>query len=219
MTNGSSPGAGKRRVRVLIVENHLLVSEALSAMLADQPDIHVVGTASSRAEAMARLNAFSPDVALIDYHLADGTGVAVAETLRTLSQSIRILFVSRSDGEAIRLQALEAGASGFVHKSRAATELVSAIRAVAKGYVLFTPEEVASLLSLRRELTALEALTDREMEVLRLLRDGRSSHDIAQDLGIAYATVRVYIRAIEHKLGAHDKLGALARARELGLVD
>ena len=217
--NGQDGEAAGRRVRVLIVDNHQLVSEALSAMLADQPDIHVVGSASSRAEAMARVTAFSPDVAIIDYHLADGTGVAVAEALRALSPDIRILFVSRSDGDVVRLQALEAGASGFIHKSRAATDIVSAIRTVASGRVLFTPEEMSSLLSLRRQLSKLEPLTDREMDVLRLLRSGRDSRDIAKDLGMAYATLRVHLRAIEQKLGAHDKIGALTRARELGLVD
>ena len=217
--NGQDGEAAGRRVRVLIVDNHRLVSEALSAMLADQPDIHVVGSASSRAEAMARVTAFSPDVAIVDYHLADGTGVPVAEALRALSPDIRILFISRSDGDMVRLQALEAGASGFIHKSRAATDIVSAIRTVASGRVLFTPEEMSSLLSLRRQLSKLEPLTDREMDVLRLLRSGRDSRDIANDLGMAYATLRVHLRAIEQKLGAHDKLGALTRARELGLVD
>ena len=217
--NGQDGEAARRRVRVLIVDNHQLVSEALSAMLADQPDIHVVGSASSRAEAMARVTAFSPDVAIVDYHLADGTGVPVAEALRALSPDIRILFISRSDGDMVRLQALEAGASGFIHKSRAATDIVSAIRTVASGRVLFTPEEMSSLLSLRRQLSKLEPLTDREMDVLRLLRSGRDSRDIAKDLGMAYATLRVHLRAIEQKLGAHDKIGALTRARELGLVD
>ena len=217
--NGQRGEAAGRRVRVLIVDNHRLVSEALSAMLADQPDIHVVGSASSRAEAMARVTAFSPDVAIVDYHLADGTGVAVAEALRALSPDIRILFISRSDGDMVRLQALEAGASGFIHKSRAATDIVSAIRTVASGRVLFTPEEMSSLLSLRRQLSKLEPLTDREMDVLRLLRSGRDSRDIAKDLGMAYATLRVHLRAIEQKLGAHDKIGALTRARELGLID
>jgi len=217
--NGQRGEAAGRRVRVLIVDNHRLVSEALSAMLADQPDIHVVGSASSRAEAMARVTAFSPDVAIVDYHLADGTGVPVAEALRALSPDIRILFISRSDGDMVRLQALEAGASGFIHKSRAATDIVSAIRTVASGRVLFTPEEMSSLLSLRRQLSKLEPLTDREMDVLRLLRSGRDSRDIAKDLGMAYATLRVHLRAIEQKLGAHDKIGALTRARELGLID
>lgn len=217
--NGSSLIAGQRRIRVLIVENHQLVSEAMSSLLGDQPDLNVVGTAASTAEAIARLSAFSPDVVLIDYHLADGTGVQTAEALRRLSPSIRIIFVSRSDGEAVRLQALEVGASGFVHKSKAAAEIVSAIRAVASGHTLFTPDEVSSLLSLRRQLAQFEPLTQRELEVLQHLRAGKASRDIGEQLGIAYATVRVHVRAIERKLGAHTKLGALARARELGLLD
>lgn len=209
----------QRRVRVLIVENHEVVSEALSAMLGDQPDMHVVGTAASVAEATARLSAFSPDVVLIDYHLDDGTGVDVAEALHAFNPQIRTIFVSRSGGDSIRLRALEAGAMGFIHKSEAATAIVSAIRAVASGYTLFTPAEVASLLSFRRQATTFDGLTNRETEVLRLIRSGNSNREISARLGISYATVRVHLRAIESKLGAHNKLEALARARELGLLD
>lgn len=210
----------QRRVRVLIVENHVMVSEALAAMLNEQPDMHVVGTATSTAEATARLNAFSPDVVLIDYHLNDGeNGVAVAQALQELKPAIRTIFVSRSDGDHIRLRALEVGARGFVHKSKTGAEIVAAIRAVANGHSLFTPNEVAGLLSLRRQVSAFQGLTGREMEVLRLLRSGSSSRNVAEQLGISYATVRVHLRAIESKLGAHNKLEALARARELGLLD
>lgn len=222
MNNNSERPAepAHRRVRVLIVENHEVVSEALSAMLEDQPDMHVVGTAATMAEATARLSAFSPDVVLIDYHLDGGTGVEVAEALRQLMPEIRSIFVSRSDGEAIRLRALEAGAVGFIHKSRAAGEIVAAIRAVARGYTLFTPAEITSLLSLRRrEASSFDGLTNRETEVLMLIRSGHSNREISELLGISYATVRVHLRAVESKLGAHNKLEALARARELGLLD
>jgi DNA-binding NarL/FixJ family response regulator len=209
----------ERRVRVLIVENHRLVSEAMSALLDQQPSMHVVGTASTKAEAIARLIAFAPDVVLIDYHLDDGTGITVAEGLRAVNPEIRMIFVSRSDGGPVRLRALEAGASGFLHKSRAAEEIVTAIQAVAKGRVLFSTDELSSLLALRRQLANSDSLTHREVEVLRLLRSGHASREIARRLGIAYATVRAHIRAIERKLGAHDKLDALARAREQGVVD
>lgn len=207
------------RVRVLIVENHELVSDALSAMLADHPDMHVVGTAASVAEAIARLSACRPEVVLIDYHLGDGTGIEVAQAVRALNPSIRSIFVSRSDGDAIRLRALEAGAIGFIHKSKAAAEIVAAIRAVAGGQSLFTPAELASLLSLRRRMSTFDGLTNREVEVLQQIRAGKSNRQIAERLGIAYATVRVHLRAIEYKLGAHNKLEALARARELGVLD
>ncbi|HET7465457.1 MAG TPA: response regulator transcription factor [Candidatus Dormibacteraeota bacterium] len=217
--NGSHPGAGERRVRVLIVENHQVVSEAMSALLSEQPNLYVVGTAATGAEAVARLQAFSPDVVLIDYHLAEGTGIAVAEALRALQPKIKIIFVSRSDGAAVKLQALEAGASGFIHKSKAADDIVAAVRTVAGGSMLFTTEELASLFALRRQLAQLEGLTDREVDVLRLIRLGHGSRDIAQKLGIAYATVRSHVRALERKLGAHDKVALLARARELGVAD
>lgn len=212
-------GRTQHRVRVLIVENHQLVSEALSAMLSEEPDIYVVGTAASTAESMAQLGAFNPDIVLIDYHLTDGTGVTAAEAMRAINPNIRIIFISRSDGDVVRLQALEAGASGFVHKSKAATEMVTAIRAVAKGYTLFTPQEVSHLLGMRRRMASVEPLTVRETQVLRLLASGRASRDMATQLGITYATVRVHLRSIEQKLGAHTKVEALARARELGLVD
>ncbi len=215
---GKQADTVQRQVRVLIVENHQMVSEALSAMLDDQPDMHVVGTAASTAEATARLSAFSPDIVLIDYYLDDDTGVAVAEALRQIKPDIRTIFVSRGDCDSVRLRALEAGAMAFIHKSETAAAIVAAIRAVASGYTLFTPAEIASLLSLRRQVTHLDGLTNREMEVLRLIQSGNSNRDISGHLGISYATVRVHLRAIESKLGAHNKLEALARARERGLI-
>ena len=216
-TNNEVPAnAGRPRVRVLIIENHQLQSDALSSLLEDQPDLHVVGIAASPAEAVARVSAFSPEVVVIDYHLGDHT---LSEALRKVVPNVRTIFVSRSDGDAARLQALESGASGFIYRSSAATDVVAAIRAVARGYSLFSPQEVSRLLGWRRQLDSSERLTERETEVLRLLAAGRSSRQIAEQLGISYATVRWHVRAIERKLDTHSKLGAITRAREIGLVE
>jgi two-component system, NarL family, nitrate/nitrite response regulator NarL len=214
--NDVPANAGRPRVRVLIIEDHQPLSDALSSLLQDQPDLHVVGTATSSAEAVARVSAFSPEVVVIDFHLGDYT---LPQALRQLAPNVHTIFVSRSDGDAARLQALESGASAFIYRSSPATDVVAAIRAVARGCSLFSPLEVSRLLGWRRQLDSSERLTERETEVLHLMAAGRSSRQIAEQLGISYATVRGHVRAIERKLDTHSKLGAITRAREIGLVE
>ena len=129
--------------------------------------------------------------------------------------------IARQPGDhAARIAALESGASAFIHKSRAAQDVVDAIRTVAVGGSLFTPRTIAQLLNTRREVEAqLERLTPREKEVLRLMAEGTSSRDIASQLGISYTTVRTHIRSLGSKLGVHSKLEAIVKARELALVE
>src|SRR5438094_1749580 len=112
----------------------------------------------------------------------------------------KLIFLTREDSDAARIAALEAGASAFIHKSRAAQEVVDAIRTVADGGTLFTPRSIAQLLHTRREVEAqLERLTPREKEVLRLMAEGTPSREIANRLGISYTTVRTPTRSLGRK--------------------
>ncbi len=152
--------------------------------------------------------------------MTDGTGADAATGIRQLRPEIKLIFLTREDSDAARFAALEAGASAFIHKSRAAQEVVDAIRTVAQGGTLFTPRSIAQLLNSRREVEAqLERLTPREKEVLRLMAEGTSSREIASRLGISYTTVRTHIRSLGSKLGVHSKLEAIVKARELALVE
>ncbi len=206
--------------RVLIVEDHQVVAEGLAALINDQKDMSVVGNAVSVADSIARAAELKPDLVLMDFRLTDGTGADAASAIRQMRPDTRLIFLTREDSDAARIAALEAGASAFIHKSRAAQEVVDAIRTVAQGGTLFTPRSIAQLLNTRREVEAqLERLTPREKEVLRLMAEGTSSRDIAGKLGISYTTVRTHIRSLGSKLGVHSKLEAVVKARELALVE
>lgn len=205
---------------MLIVEDHQVVAEGLAALINDQKDMTVVGTAGSVAEAVARATELEPEIVLMDFRLTDGTGADAGSGIRRVRPDTKLIFLTREDSDVARFAALEAGASAFIHKSRAAQEVVDAIRTVAGGGTLFTPRSISSLLNKRRETESqLERLTAREKEVLRLMAGGTSSRDIATMLGISYTTVRTHIRSLGSKLGVHSKLEAIVKARELALVE
>jgi two-component system, NarL family, response regulator DevR len=206
--------------RILIVEDHQVVADGLAALLNDQPDMTVVGTAASVDDSIARTVEMSPDVVLMDFRLTDGTGADAAAGIRRVRPETKFIFLTREDSDGARFAALESGASAFIHKSRAAAEVVDAIRIVAGGGTLITPRTIATLLNKRREMDSqLESLTAREKEVLRLVAEGISSRDIASQLGITYTTVRTHIRSLGSKLGVHSKLEAIVKARELALIE
>ena len=208
------------RTRVLIVEDHQVVAEGLAALINDQKDMSVVGRAASVAESLSRTAELQPDLVLVDFRLTDGTGADAAVGIRQIRPDAKLIFLTREDSDAARFAALESGASAFIHKSRAAQEVVDAIRTVAQGGSLFTPRTIAQLLNSRREIEAqLERLTPREKEVLRMMAEGTSSRDIAKKMGISYTTVRTHIRSLGSKLGVHSKLEAIVKARELALVE
>jgi two-component system response regulator DevR len=208
------------QTRVLIVEDHQVVADGLSALINDQEDMTVVGTAGSVSDSISRTAELMPDVVLMDFRLGDGTGADAGTAIRQVRPEIKLVFLTREDSDAARFAALEAGASAFLHKSRAAAEVVNAIRVVAGGGSLFTPRTISALINKRREAeTQLERLTPREKEVLRMMAEGAASRDIASRLGISYTTVRTHIRSLGSKLGVHSKLEAIVKARELALVE
>jgi DNA-binding NarL/FixJ family response regulator len=207
-------------IRVMVVENHQVVSDGLVALLSDQPDMIMIGTARSVAEAIAQARELAPDIVLLDFRLPDGTGAEAGVRIRELRSETRLIFLSRDDSEAAQVAAIEAGASAFVHKSRAADEVIETIRLVSQGQNLITPRAIATLLNKRKTMSVqLQSLTPRERDVLRRVAAGASSRDIARELGISYTTVRTHIRSLGRKLGVHSQLEASAKARELGLVE
>lgn len=206
--------------RVMIVEDHRVVAEGLAALIESQGDLEVVGSAGTVAEAAELAAQLKPDVVLLDFRLPDGTGADAAAMIREVWPAAKMIFLTREDSDAARFAAVQAGASAFVHKSRAASEVVATIREVARGKMLITPRTIATLLAKRRAIDAqLEALTPREKEVLRLIAEGLSSRTVAAELGISYTTVRTHIRSLGTKLGVHSKLEAIVKARELGLIN
>lgn len=211
--------AGENPIRVLIVEDHKVVAEGLAALINHQGDMEVVGEASSVAECITAAAQIGPDVVLLDFRLPDGTGAETAAAIREVRPEAKLIFLTREDSDAARFAAVQSGASAFIHKSKAATDVVAAIRDVARGRMLTTPRTIATLLARRRAFDAqLDSLTTREKEVLRLIAGGLSSRSVAAKWGISYITVRTHIRSLGSKLGVHSKLEAIVKARELRLL-
>ena len=206
-------------IRVVIVENHQLVSESLGLLLDGQRDMQVVGKATSVGEAGALPPHLSPDVVVMDFHLDDGTGHDAALAMRDSFPNARFVFLSRDDSDDARLAAVEAGASAYLHKSSAASEVIASIRKVAQGMSLITPTMIAKLVSKGKDREHMrESLSPREREVLQLIADGVGTRRIAQQLGVSYSTVRTHLRSISAKLGTHSLVNTVVTARELELV-
>jgi DNA-binding NarL/FixJ family response regulator len=207
-------------IRVVIVENHQLVSESLGLLLDGEEDMEVVGAATSVSEAASLPRYLAPDVALMDFHLGDGTGHDAALAMRNLFPKVRFVFLSRDGSDNARLAAVEAGASAYLNKSSAASEVIDTVRKVAHGVSLISPGAIAQLLARGHDREVVrESLSVREREVLQLMADGIGTRKIAHLLGISYSTVRTHMRAISAKLGTRSMVNAVVTARELELVN
>ena len=215
-----SPPSKDSRIRILVVDDHQIVADALAALLNLQPDMVVVGSARGVAESASQVIELSPDVLIVDFRLNDGTGTEAIDAMRQVGSDAKVIFLSRDDSEAAHYAAVAAGASAFIHKSRATAELIDAVRCVAEGVSLIEPNAIATMLDQHREADRQRAqLTGREREILALMAAGTASRDIAAALGISYLTVRTHIRSLGIKLACHTKLAMILRARELALVD
>src|SRR5438105_5317027 len=180
----------------------------------------VVGNVGTVGECVQAAAEPHPGVVLPGVRLPDGTGPDATAAVRSIRPAEKMIFLTREDTDAARFAAVQSGASAFLHKSRAAAEVVSAIRDVARGRMLITPRTISTLLAKRRSIEAqLERLTPREKEVLRLMAEGIPSRQIAAEMGISYTTVRTHIRGLGSKLAVHSKLEAVVKARELGLIN
>jgi DNA-binding NarL/FixJ family response regulator len=205
---------------VVIIDDHQLVSDGLGMLLDGEPDMEVCGYGRSVAESIRLAQQTDPDLVVMDFHLPDGTGLDAAIAIRRLRPDVRFVFLTRDDSVTARVAAVEAGAGAFVHKSRAASDLIEAVRQVGNGGSLISPSMIAGLLSRNGQLgVKRDSLTAREREVLKLMAEGASSREIADRLGISYATVRSHIRSFDTKLGVHSKIEAVAAAREMNIIE
>ncbi len=207
-------------MRVLIVDDHEVLAASLALVLDGQPDITTVGVAGTLARAKALIVSATPDVVLLDHRLPDGDGVAAIGELRSLRPTVEIVVLTASAADHVLVAAIDAGAAGFVSKTRGLAEVTAAVRAAAAGEAVISPELLARLLPRlkRGQQPARTDLTEREREVLGLLAEGLSNAAIADKLTVSVHTVRNHIANLSAKLGAHSKLEALSIAVRDGLL-
>jgi DNA-binding NarL/FixJ family response regulator len=201
-------------IRVLSVDDHPLLREGISAIINSQADMSLAGEAASGAEAQQKFREIRPDVTLMDLRLPDLSGIDAMIAIRTEFPEARIIMLTTFEGDVEIQRALEAGARGYMLKSTPPNELVEVIRQVHAGKKR-VPAEVAAYLA---EHMSDEALTNREIEVLRHVAGGNRNRDIAEKLFIAEETVKAHMKHIMEKLGATDRTQAVAIAVRRGII-
>jgi two-component system NarL family response regulator len=217
--------SGPRQIRVLLVDDHRLILESLARVLALEPDIRIVGTATTVAE--AREMAKEPlDVVLMDYRLPDGTGVEATRIIKARWPTSRVVMLTAIDDDETVLESIQAGADGYLTKDRAIDDVVATVRAAYAGATLLPraviiaiARRVAEARDRQAERTPVETLTPRELEVLRDLTEGLSTPEICEHLFITPNTLRTHVQNIMGKLHVHSKLEAVAFALRHRLVE
>ena len=205
-------------VRVLLVDDEQLVRTGLRMILGVEPDLEVVGEAADGAQAVEAVAALDPDVVLLDLRMPVLDGIAATARLVGDGARARVLVLTTFDTDRNVVDALQAGATGFLLKDAPADQLVAAIRAAATGDAVLAPavaRRLAGELARRRTpegLDVLQQLTGRERDVLAQMADGLSNAEIAQRLFISEGTVKTHVARILHKLGVRDRLQAVVLA-------
>ena len=207
--------ADPKRIRILSVEDHPVFREGLSTIISSQPDMCMVGQALDAEQAVAEFRHYRPDITLMDLRLPGTNGTDALIAIRGEFPQARIIMLSTSEADGEIQRAMRAGASAYLLKSMAKAEILATIRSVHSGRK-HVPAEVAARLA---EHLGDEDLTVRELEVLRMIRDGYRNKEIAGQLTIAETTVNFHIKNLVEKLGANDRTHAVAVAIRRGLLE
>ncbi len=205
------------RIRILICDDHPVVRSGLRGMIRSQPDLEVVAEAADGAEAVTLAGRFRPDVVLMDLRMPGMDGVAATASIKEEYPEINVLILTTYDTDADILRALEKGATGFLLKDEREDRLFDAIREATRGKSSLAPG-VASRLVERFRGGADSHVSDREIEILMLVAQGRSNREIARELLISDSTVKAHMLHIFHKLGVTDRTAAVTTALRHGII-
>jgi DNA-binding NarL/FixJ family response regulator len=213
-------------IRVMLVDDQEMVRVGFRMILQAESDLTVVGEAADGAGAVDLVEAARPDVILMDVRMPRMDGIEACRIIRERHDAVRVMMLTTFDLHDYVHAALRAGASGFMLKDAPAEQLVDAIRVIANGDALLAPSVTQALIDeiARRPASdpstfpGLDSLTDRELDVIRLMAKGRSNGEIAGDLYLGEATIKTHVGRILAKLGARDRVQAVVIAYESGLV-
>jgi len=212
-------------IRVVLVDDHAIVRTGLKAVLADAPEIDVVGEASGGNEAVDLLTRIAADVVVMDLSMSDGDGLTATREITATGDGTRVLVLTMHAEEAYLEAVLEAGASGYLGKTDADRDLVEAVHAVARGEIFVQPSAARVLAqgARRRDEQATERAryerhTDREREVMRLIAEGYTAPEIGEQLAISPKTVDTYKQRVNDKLGLAHRADYVKLALKLGLL-
>jgi DNA-binding NarL/FixJ family response regulator len=215
-----------KRGRILIADDHELARLGLRTMLTPEPDLEVVGEAGTGREAVELSRQLEPDLVLMDIRMPDLDGLAATRTIKEELPRISILILTLSEDPDYLLEALRVGAAGYVLKDASRRDVVTAVRQVLSGESPLDPRLAAQLIrrlasqrpAKERPAKHGDELTQRELDVLRLVAEGKTNAEIGQSLFISVGTVKVHVERIIDKLGVSDRTQAAVRAIELGYL-
>ena len=210
------------KIKILIADDHPVVREGLSAMLSKEKEIQVVGEAENGTEAIRKARELEPDIILMDLRMPEVDGVEAMRQIRVKNPDMKFIVLTTYDNDEYIFKGIEAGARAYLLKDAPREELFKAIRAVYKGESLIQPAVAGKVLDrfaeLSREAQSLDALSDRELEVLKLMAKGAANKAIANNLSITESTVKTHIQTIFQKLEVGDRTEAVTQAIKKGLI-
>jgi DNA-binding NarL/FixJ family response regulator len=204
--------------RVVIVEDHTLVRQSLVKTVEAEPGFEVIGNAGRGDEGLELIRRLAPDVALLDIAMPGGNGLEVAAQLKEAAPKVRFLFLTMHDDDASISKAIGLGADGYVLKTASTDELLTALRAVADGGSYLSPAVARRVIDLAGGKSPGTTLTERELEILRLLAQGARPAEVAQKLFVSIKTVKNHLTSVYAKLGVQTGAQAVAEAYRRGLV-
>jgi DNA-binding NarL/FixJ family response regulator len=212
------------KIRVLLADDHVLVRQGVRRILEAAGDIVVVAEVSNGAEAISLATELNPDVAVLDIRMPEVTGVEAARTIKLQKPAVRVLILTAFDDDPYVFALLQAGADGYVLKTSSAEDLVKAVRLVAEGKSVLSPEVTSKLLqsvtqrSVSHTPDAIEMLSPRELEVIRLTARGMTNREIGQKLGISHRTVQGHLASVYSKLNVNGRTEAVTEALKRGWI-
>ena len=210
-------------IKVIIADDHAIVRAGLRTLITSEKDLELIGEATGGLEAIEKVDQLAPDVLVLDISMPDKDGIEVIRTLKAAAITCAILVLTVHEDDALLREAVRLGAAGYILKHAAESELISSIRSVYRGELYIHPKMIRSLLQSEssanvQEQSTLEILTLREVEVLKLIVQGYTNKQVAEELGISIRTVEGHRANLTDKLGIRSRVDLLRYARDHHLI-